>query len=190
MRKTTSGFSIVELLIVITVIAILAGISLVVYNGTQQRARTSQTLATAEQWVKGLMIYKARNGGLPTMNSCLGAGYGYNSDGLGASGTGQCYQNTATGYTVDSAFSTAMSTYMSGSPSPAMVSAVNSTTFWYRGLMYSVSGGVAQITFVLDKGQTCPNSLAEYDRTQTFAMADGDVVCVYAIGSTTSYNFN
>ncbi len=189
MRKTTSGFTIVELLIVITLIAILVGISLIVYNGTQQRARTSQTIATAEQWIKGLMIYKARNGGLPTMNSCLGAGYGYNSDGAGASGTGQCYQNAGTGYLIDSGFSTALSTYMSGSPSPAMVSAVNSSTFWYRGLMYSVSGGNAEITFVLDKGQTCPNSLAEYARTQTFAMSDGDVVCVYTIGSTTSYNF-
>lgn len=38
MRKATSGFTIVELLIVIVVIAILAAISVVAYNGIQNRA--------------------------------------------------------------------------------------------------------------------------------------------------------
>lgn len=39
MRKSISGFTIVELLIVIVVIAILAAISVVAYNGIQTRAR-------------------------------------------------------------------------------------------------------------------------------------------------------
>jgi len=40
--KNRSGFTIVELLIVIVVIAILAAISIVAYNGIQDRARTSK----------------------------------------------------------------------------------------------------------------------------------------------------
>jgi prepilin-type N-terminal cleavage/methylation domain-containing protein len=40
-NKQQSGFTIVELLIVIVVIAILAAITVVAYNGIQDRARNS-----------------------------------------------------------------------------------------------------------------------------------------------------
>lgn len=41
MKKTTSGFTIVELLIVIVVIGILAAITIVAYNGIQARAQNA-----------------------------------------------------------------------------------------------------------------------------------------------------
>lgn len=43
------GFTLVELLIVIVVIAILAAISVVAYSGVQQRAQDSQILSAAQQ---------------------------------------------------------------------------------------------------------------------------------------------
>jgi len=43
------GFTIVELLVVVVVIAILAAITIVSYNGIQDRAKTSRSLSTADQ---------------------------------------------------------------------------------------------------------------------------------------------
>ena len=59
------GFTIVELLIVIVVIAILATITIVAYNGIQQRARTSSRLSAIRSIQKGLEAYRAINGYYP-----------------------------------------------------------------------------------------------------------------------------
>ncbi len=48
-QETERGFTIVELLIVVVVIAILAAITVVLYTGISQRAKTSRSLSTTEQ---------------------------------------------------------------------------------------------------------------------------------------------
>lgn len=63
MNKSTSGFTIVELLIVIVVIAILAAISIVSYTGIQQSARDSKRKSDLELIVKGFGLWGAENGG-------------------------------------------------------------------------------------------------------------------------------
>jgi prepilin-type N-terminal cleavage/methylation domain-containing protein len=60
-----AGFTIVELLIVIVVIAILAAISIVAFNGAIQRANTSAIAAKEDQAKKKLEIYKVDNGAYP-----------------------------------------------------------------------------------------------------------------------------
>lgn len=60
-----SGFTIVELLIVIIVIAILAAISLVAYNGIQQRARDSERAQDMASLQKVLELYFIDNGSFP-----------------------------------------------------------------------------------------------------------------------------
>ena len=87
--KNTAGFTIVELLIVIVVIAILAAISTVAYAGIQERAMNSNILSASSQAVKALRAYRAAYDRYPTVpagqNSvCIGRGFkDWNNDGRG-----------------------------------------------------------------------------------------------------------
>lgn len=64
-----AGFTIVELLIVIVVIAILAAITIVAFNGIQQRAKTTAKVSTVQQAVKLILLYKAAQGNYPRSQS-------------------------------------------------------------------------------------------------------------------------
>lgn len=55
------GFTIVELLIVIVVIAILAAITLIAYNGIRERAQVSAVQSAVSQGVKKILAYAALN---------------------------------------------------------------------------------------------------------------------------------
>lgn len=63
------GFTIVELLIVIVVIAILAAITIVAYNGIQQRSHTTSQKSTAENLAKKIEAYNAVQNAYPTYNT-------------------------------------------------------------------------------------------------------------------------
>lgn len=67
--KHNQGFTIVELLIVIVVIAILAAISIVAYNGIQQRSRNTAALNLASQVAKKAEVYFTINNAYPTQAS-------------------------------------------------------------------------------------------------------------------------
>lgn len=56
-----SGFTIVELLIVIVVIAILAAITIVAYNGIRQRSELSAMQSTISQATKKIQLYAVDN---------------------------------------------------------------------------------------------------------------------------------
>ena len=79
MENRNKGFTIVELLIVIVVIAILAAISIVAYNGIQQRGRDSQRMNDLNQLSKIIELYNVDNGNYPMPSGwCTqysGAGY-------------------------------------------------------------------------------------------------------------------
>ena len=65
------GFTIVELLIVIVVIGILAGISIVAYNGIQERAAKSSADSAISQVAKKVKMYALKNGSYPADLSAL-----------------------------------------------------------------------------------------------------------------------
>ena len=60
-----NGFTIVELLIVIVVIAILAAITIVAFNGIQQRSRDSSRGSAVTTLQKALALYHADHGEYP-----------------------------------------------------------------------------------------------------------------------------
>lgn len=190
MIKFSKGFTVIELIVVVTIISILVSIAYVAYSGAQNRAKNAQTISAVEQWMKALQIYKARNGGFPANASCLGANYKYNSDNAGVSGIGQCRQDNASyGILTDSTFYTAMDPYITGNPTPAMNSAVNTATSWYRGIYYVVAAGnIGRIDFVLTPNSGgCPEQVGGVPRLTSSTATNGNLLCNYALGSTISY---
>lgn len=75
-KHKQTGFTIVELLIVIVVIAVLAAITVVAYSGIQQRARDSVRAQDIDSIKKALLLYQVDNGGVKATASYGGSGPG------------------------------------------------------------------------------------------------------------------
>lgn len=73
------GFTIVEVIIVITVIGILAAISIVVFRGVQDRAYNTERLNEMKQWESIFKLYAAQEKKYPSVPDyggyCLGSGF-------------------------------------------------------------------------------------------------------------------
>lgn len=67
--KSRSGFTIVELLVVIVVIVILAAITIASYNGAQARARDTKRVSDVNSIEKSLYLYRVRYGSFPNEQS-------------------------------------------------------------------------------------------------------------------------
>lgn len=72
-----TGFTIVELLIVIVVIAILAAITIVAYNGIQNRATYNSALTSLTQINRALATYNADKGQYPATGTTSAPGWRY-----------------------------------------------------------------------------------------------------------------
>lgn len=70
-RRHKSGFTIVELLIVVVVIGILAAIVIVAYNGIQNRANDAAAESDVRKIGLALQNYATINGSLPTSEALL-----------------------------------------------------------------------------------------------------------------------
>jgi len=66
-KKSSHGFTIVELLVVIVVIGILAAISIVSYSGVTAKANLAANKANASSVMKAVDAFFAENGYYPTL---------------------------------------------------------------------------------------------------------------------------
>lgn len=77
MKKTVNGFTIIELLVVIVVIAILVAITIVAYNGIQNRTLDTRRESDMVTIKKALLAYSAVHGGVPVVHTySTGTGFG------------------------------------------------------------------------------------------------------------------
>ncbi len=150
-RKTHTGFTIVELLIVIVVIAVLAAISVVAYNGVQTRAKNSQIQAAAASYARSLQLYATDNGALPTaaqtgaVRACLG-NYG-----------DICANANST--IARSEFNELLAPYRGGTQLPDLPEEwvyTNVNNNWWRGVWYDTTSGM-RLRFVQYRSTECPS---------------------------------
>jgi len=127
------GFTIVELLIVIVVIAVLAAISVVAFNGVQQRARFSSYRSDIQTIHKAILLYQSVNGSYP------------------GAVTGGCWTNTPSG-TGD--FITGLApTYIAKIPDTLNGASGQN----YYAYCYTANGADFKLIRLVPSGQTVPS---------------------------------
>ena len=158
------GFTIVELLIVIVVIAILAAITIVAYNGIQQRGRDTQRKSDVAMITKALRMYDVDNGAMYTASGCgaNGNGSGYFNYNYGSPGAdmNECLKSGG---------------YLSGivkDPKNPNTCSLNSLEC-YKYLKYTCVIGGSKVTYVFANLESVAHTSTDTDGT-CFASADTD----------------
>lgn len=147
------GFTIVELLIVIVVIAILAAITIVSYSGIRQRAENAAISTAVHNWENTIRLYQSTTEKLPEDWTCLGQSVNdFPAVPSQSIGLGQCERNmivvnpspdwTSEFKTVPTSGQTLATPQLlaqNASPSSGVMPMVRAGTNGYmRGIVYSV----------------------------------------------------
>jgi prepilin-type N-terminal cleavage/methylation domain-containing protein len=162
-EKYSQGFTLVELLIVIVVIAILAAISIVAYNGIRERAYNSQVIAGVQQYLHAIETYRASEGSYPQTTKEINGekiavaylGSGYSSAYCGKISGKDTYE--------DSEFNARLSKIASGSSVASINISVGSESF--TGAVYGID--------IVDSSK----SSTGYARTIQYALMGANADC-------------
>lgn len=174
------GFTIIELLIVIVVIAILAAISIVAYNGIQQRAKNTQTTTALAAYSKALKSYYAVNQSFPGVAGATGCfGSAGTVCGYLSGSSGSCNGSLAIGQAgYQSDFGSGVKTITSTIPDPSNQEVACGDSR-HRGVVYT-NFGTALAVYAFYKGiAECP-SVSGTVSFSTTAWGDG-LMCAYQL---------
>jgi len=176
--RHTKGFTIVELLIVIVVIAILAAITIVSYNGIQRRASNTNVLTSVSNWEKIIRIYQATNSKLPDDWTCLGTSANdFPVDATFSLGVGMCERGMIVADNWTSEFkttpphptkptSTPVLLRQNASPGSGAMPTLSSGTKVIKGIIYAAVSNQTQVDhqgaylFYGLNNQACPTGEA------------------------------
>jgi prepilin-type N-terminal cleavage/methylation domain-containing protein len=189
MRRTVylhikSGFTIVELLIVIVVIAILAAISIVAFTGIQDQAQNTKILSTVDSYTKALELYYAKNNHYPdygpTWGACLGEPSDYPAENGWPAGACTTYTSGTGEITHDYAyqnFHDELLTIVDNLPQPKIREITETyqggSSTKYRGIYFESTQSAdhkndwAYVEYVIKGDQTCPHEYVKrYNQDQ------------------------
>ena len=148
------GFTVVELLIVVVIIAILATVTIISYVGAQTRGENAKTVQTVNQYLKAITLYATQNNLYPVATTwpCLGA----TASCAKMSGATSCF---GVGSAVtNAAFNTTIQPILGAIPEPS-AQTMNCAGNSYKGAFYNkndTSGGKsAQVYYFLRGNQQC-----------------------------------
>ena len=178
------GFTIVELLIVIVVIAILAAISVVAYNGIQTRAENNKTITAATAYYKAIKLYEIDKNEVPHVgfDSCIGEGYLWDFTNS-ASGDNQCRYAGFSYYKIKGTLNAELKAYTNNNlPQPSMQT-IGSATNWVRGVTYTTPavGGNMTLYVAFKNLSACPTIAGQTSASTNTSYADG-IGCYYPVG--------
>lgn len=165
-----SGFTIVELLIVIVVVAILAALSMTLYTGIQDRAYSTKAISVVDSIVKASAIYRVEAGHFPPTSIgnviCVGEASDYPSQGI--YGAGECV--TENHRLVNAAFNANLKQIISEVPDGSLPS-VRYGSDGARGVTYvsDPAGSFMTLVYAVKGGHPCPKGTA--------FVVDGDTYC-------------
>lgn len=144
------GFTIVELLIVVVVIAILASITVVAYNGVTAKAENTRTISLLNEWTQKLEMYKVKKDQYPQGSLeyvCLGDGYIANSDFT----AGQCMKAQGWSVSTDAAWIQDVKSTVDAIPDGSYTKVITLPDGSNRGMLYLSRNGGNGITYILHK---------------------------------------
>ncbi len=134
--QKSRGFTIVELLVVVIVIAALAAVSIATYSGIQQRTKNTSIINAVSTSLRMISLYVAQNGRYP---------FSYDGDNCVTADTG-----CSIGSTSQASFETNMATVgtfprsiPSGSPGYGI------TMTWHHQATYNGTSAPARLTYFL-----------------------------------------